>query len=146
VRFPALKLAQPVSSEENCASMLRRAFWLMRLFPTSRATGRLITAKKPRSEFWARCTDGTPAEVTHHEPPHYPDNSKMHREEGRVATYLRIETDGTVSHLHVLSAPSPDLAQAAIDALAQFRFTPATCAGMPIRTEGVSGAVFQMRP
>lgn len=99
-----------------------------------------------RSEFWSVCTDGTPPEVIHTAFPHYPDKSKMNREQGRVVIYARVETDGTVSHLHVLSSPSPDLAQAATDALMQYRFAPATCAGVPIRMEITSGAVFEMRP
>jgi hypothetical protein len=114
------------------------------LTPASESTP-LPVPDPARSEFWARCADGTPAEVKRREFPRYSEESQM-RGEGRVTVYARVETDGTVSHLHLVSASSPDLAQPTMDAVAQFRFSPATCAGIPIRTEILTGAVFGMRP
>jgi TonB family protein len=115
------------------------------LTPASESTP-LPVPDPARSEFWARCTDGTPLEITYKGLPHYPEISKRRGDEGRVIIYARFGADGTVSHLQLLSSPSPELGQAGMDAVAQIRFTPATCAGMPIRTEFLTGVVFALRP
>lgn len=97
------------------------------------------------SEFWASCTDPTPPEMISKQVfPHYPDEAKLHHEQGDVTIYERIEADGSVSHLHLLSAPSPALAQSAMDAVAKFRYKPPTCGGAPIRMETVATVVFRM--
>jgi TonB family protein len=54
-----------------------------------------------------------------------------------VSLYLRIETDGSVSHLTILQAPSPALGQASVDAVKHWKYKPRTCGGVPATDETV---------
>jgi TonB family protein len=99
-----------------------------------------------KSEFWGTCQDIKPAHLVHSVPLKYPEKSRERHERGPVILYGRIELDGTVSHVRALSSPSPELAQAATDAATQYKYTPASCGGVPIRTEANITAVFEMMP
>jgi protein TonB len=45
-----------------------------------------------------------------------------------------IASDGAMNNVHVLSSPSPDLSQAAVDAVEQWEFDPALLDGVPVET------------
>ncbi len=56
-----------------------------------------------------------------------------HRDtEGVVVLLATIGTDGIVKTIVPQSAPGPDFAQAAIDAVAQWQFTPTYLDGRPV--------------
>jgi TonB family protein len=91
----------------------------------------------PNSQFWRDCRDAIPPELVQQTPPAYPGESKSNHEQGLVSLYLRIETDGSVSHLTILQAPSPALGQASVDAVKHWKYKPRTCGGVPATDETV---------
>lgn len=103
-------------------------------------------AKVSNSEFWAQCDGETPAQsrLIKQVQPKYPDESKSNHEQGSVKMYIKIEADGSVTHLRVLSSPAQRLAQAAADAVSQWRYTPTTCSSTPVATESLVTVVFTL--
>jgi TonB family protein len=63
--------------------------------------------------------------------PIYPPRAKQDHIEGTVALNVVIGTDGTVRQVSVSSGP-PELVQAAIDAVKQWRYIPTTLNGNPV--------------
>jgi outer membrane biosynthesis protein TonB len=59
-----------------------------------------------------------------------------------VLLYARVESDGRVSHLRALSAPSVALAQASLDAVAHWKYTPQMCGSTPVTSETTIRIVF----
>jgi TonB family protein len=90
-----------------------------------------------RSEFWGRCNDPIPGTLAHQTQPIYPEKSKSAHDQGMVKLYARIDSDGSVSHLRALSAPSVALAQASLDAVAQWKYTPTLCGNTPAAIESI---------
>jgi TonB family protein len=97
-----------------------------------------------RSEFWGACGDAILAKALQQPDPRYPEESKQKHEQGVVMIYARIETDGTVSHLRILSSPSPALARASLEGVKSWTYTPASCGGTPVRTETIITTVFSL--
>jgi len=97
-----------------------------------------------RSEFWGTCKDAVLPELKQPVNPVYPQESKANHEEGTVLLYARIESDGTVSHLSQLSAPSASLAQASLDAVSRWKYTPDMCGNTPETTETLIMVVFTL--
>jgi TonB family protein len=65
--------------------------------------------------------------------PYYPDSMREAGIEGEVSMEAIIARDGTVQSVRVLSAGiHPDLAQAAVDAVRQWRFEPTLLNGKPV--------------
>ena len=91
------------------------------------------------AEFWPTCSDSNPAVLVEHPAPEFPDKPVPHSvlNSGIVSLYLRIEPDGTVSHLKTLQAPTERLERAARQAVARWRYKPASCNGAGIPTETV---------
>jgi hypothetical protein len=98
-----------------------------------------------RSEFWGTCSDPTPAVLTHHVSPIYPHDMNGSPENGKATVYTRVETDGTTSHVRALSAASVPLAQAALDAVAQWKWTPELCGETPVAFETVVSVFYRSR-
>lgn len=106
----------------------------------------LPAADPSRSEFWETCEDAIPPELAKFGHPVYPQASKARHESGNVTLYARIEADGTVDHLKVLSAPSPDLGNAASIAVAAWKYKPRMCGDTPQRTEMAITILFTIGP
>ena len=71
------------------------------------------------------------ANLVHDVPPQYPPEAGRDRIEGTVVLLAVIGTDGTVKDVQVESGPSV-LAQAAIDAVKQWRYKPYLLNGVPV--------------
>jgi protein TonB len=65
----------------------------------------------------------------------YPAGARRAGVEGQVVLVLRLDPDGTVRGVRVVSGPSPELARAAEEGARRFRFTPALAGGEPVETE-----------
>ncbi|MGA8767012.1 MAG: energy transducer TonB [Candidatus Acidiferrales bacterium] len=105
----------------------------------------LPAADPARSEFWGTCNDAVPAVLTHHVAPIYPHDMNGIPENGKATVYMRVETDGTTSHLRALSAPSVPLAQAALNAVTQWKWTPELCGNTPVKVESIISVFYASR-
>jgi TonB family protein len=99
-------------------------------------------AEPARSEFWGHCRDSSSAGVPYKKMPEYPAAARQNRQDGFVSIYVRIEPDGSTSHLKTLSATSPAFEGAAREAVQQWKYKPRTCGGSPVRDETVVDVVF----
>jgi TonB family protein len=88
-------------------------------------------------EFWHSCQDPTLAILENRVAPDYPDALKRAHARGTVKFYVRIEPEGTLSHIKTLQSASPLLDRAAREAIGQWRYKPATCQGTPVPAETV---------
>ena len=74
------------------------------------------------------------ANLIHDVPPQYPPEAGRERVEGTVVLLAVIGTDGTVKDVRVESGPAL-LAQAAIDAVKQWRYKPYLLNGIPVEID-----------
>jgi TonB family protein len=90
----------------------------------------------------ADCTDVSYAKLR---PPKYPEAAIAAKAEGRVLVQVTIGVDGVPGDL-VLSTSSgnADLDQAALDAVAEWRFNPHICNGKPVVGEAVVPVEFNL--
>jgi periplasmic protein TonB len=66
--------------------------------------------------------------------PVYPESARRRGEQGRVMLQVSVSTDGTPLEVDVLATSGhPSLDSAALSAVRQWRFIPASQAGMPVR-------------
>ena len=77
--------------------------------------------------------------------PIYPPRAKQDHIEGTVALNVVIGTDGTVRQLSVISGP-PELVQAAIDAVKQWRYIPTTLNRNPVEVATQVDILFSLAP
>ena len=79
----------------------------------------------------------TGGQITHRVTPVYPEQARTQRIQGAVVLEAMIKEDGTVAHVTVLSGGSSSLANAALQAVQQWRYTPLELNGkpMPMRKE-----------
>jgi TonB family protein len=63
--------------------------------------------------------------------PVYPKEAKMEKIMGGVVAECLIDADGSVRDVYVIRSPSDGLSKATIDAVAEWRFEPATLDGVP---------------
>ena len=75
--------------------------------------------------------------------PKYPEEARRKRVSGTVRLFALIRKDGAVSGLKVVSG-DPLLTQAAIDAVWQWRYSPALFDGKPIEVGTTMEVVFQL--
>jgi protein TonB len=87
------------------------------------------------SEFWPQCEDVRNPELIKSVQPKYPTDARSNGEQGRVAFYAVVETDGTLSHITLTKRATPALETAASEAIRQWRYKPAACGSEPIRME-----------
>lgn len=67
--------------------------------------------------------------------PVYPAAAKAQRLQGSVLMAAEITKDGGVTELTVISTPSPELADSALDAVRQWRYKPTLLNGNPVEVE-----------
>jgi len=79
----------------------------------------------------------TGGQITHRVTPVYPEQARTQRIQGAVVLEAMIKEDGTVANVTVLSGGSSSLANAALQAVQQWRYTPLELNGkpMPMRKE-----------
>jgi TonB family protein len=77
--------------------------------------------------------------------PKMPEAAQADRVGGSVMVQARIEPDGSVSSAAVLSAPRPDLGEAATAAVKQWRFAPTRSGGEPVAAYLNVTMYFQVR-
>jgi TonB family protein len=68
-------------------------------------------------------------------PPKYPEVAREQHVQGSVYLRAIIGSDGSITKLGVIDAPSPILADAALNAVRQWRYTPYTMNGNPTEVE-----------
>ena len=88
-------------------------------------------------EFWHSCQDPTLAILENTVAPDYPEALKRAHVRGTVSFYVRIEPDGSLSHIKTLQSASPLLDRAAREVVERWRYRPASCQGTPVEAETV---------
>jgi protein TonB len=86
---------------------------------------------------------GTPAVPISRVDPDYPMQAKANKIEGIVIVRIRIDKDGRVEKAEVISG-DPQLSQAAVDAVRQWRYKPATIAGTAVGVDGKAEVIFSL--
>ena len=74
----------------------------------------------------------TGGQITHRVTPVYPEQARTQRIQGAVVLEAMIKEDGTVGHVTVLSGGPSSLANAARQAVQQWRYTPLELNGKPL--------------
>jgi TonB family protein len=111
--------------------------------PTTVGTRRVTPAAPPQASKCTQATsqDGTPLGGNIRPPmklfdvrPIYPASAVSAGASGVVVLDARIGADGNVEDVRTVSAPNPDLAASATDAVVQWQFTPTilNCAAIPV--------------
>jgi TonB family protein len=77
----------------------------------------------------------TPPRAVRNDNPIYPEKARKARTEGTVILDLIVAKDGTPHDVHALQGPSDELNQAAIKAVSQWKFSPATYQGESVEVE-----------
>jgi len=85
------------------------------------------------------------AKLLHRVPPVYPKSAKQGHISGTVEIATVLRTDGTLDDLVVLSAPTRDLAYAALLAVRQWRYTPTLLNGQPVEVNFNAQVNFELR-
>jgi TonB family protein len=98
------------------------------------------------AELWPQCDDMTEPELINHVHPVYPSGVRAKGEEGHVAIYAVVETNGSLSHLTVTNRAAKDLEVAAVQAVNQWRFKPAACGQTAVRKETIFTVDFRLDP
>jgi TonB family protein len=88
----------------------------------------------------------TPAKLVHQAHPEYPEGAKSRGVQGDVVLRAVIFLDGSVGSLSPAGSPDPELAQAAMNAVRQWRYEPALLNGQPIETATTITVNFQLEP
>jgi TonB family protein len=78
--------------------------------------------------------------------PKYPPTLRNENVEGEVVLYAIIRRDGSVDSIQLLKGVEPELDQNAMEALARWRFRPATRGGVPVELEAVVHIPFRNSP
>jgi len=83
------------------------------------------------------------ANVLHKVQPDYPAEAKANHIQGDVIFVANIDEQGNIAELKIVSGP-PELAQAATEAVRQWKYKPFTIDGEPVEVETVIKIRFQM--
>jgi len=94
------------------------------------------------AEEWDICDSPEPAVLLVHPLPKYPEVARARSVMGIAQIYAVIETDGTLSHLAVVTSSRPDMDRASLDAVSQWRYKPPVCNGSPLRTHTIITTTF----
>ena len=78
--------------------------------------------------------------------PKYPQSFVEAHVDGEVILYAIIRKDGSVNSIQLVRSLDPQLDTNSMEALARWRFTPATCQGLPVELEAVVHIPFHFRP
>lgn len=76
----------------------------------------------------------TQSVLLHRVEPQYPEQARQQKIQGPVVLEVHIGADGAVQNVELVSGP-PELVQAAIDAVRQWRFKPRTADGRPVEMQ-----------
>lgn len=109
--------------------------------PTTRLAGKLDGEKVFRYVPDARVSEPVALDKV---PPKYPPAAREAGIAGTVVADLVIDEVGTVRDVVILKSPSDDLSVAAIDAIGQWRFAPATMDGEPVAVRYVVTVKFRL--
>jgi protein TonB len=102
---------------------------------SQRSTAPPVSMPEPAPAKRIRVASGVAeANLIHDVPPQYPPEAGRERIEGTVVVVAVIGTDGTVKDVRVESGPAL-LAQAAIDAVKQWRYKPYLLNGTPVEID-----------
>ncbi len=72
------------------------------------------------------------AKLVHQVQPAYPASAKANRVQGKVILQLLISPTGVPTQIHVISSPDNDLAESALEAVGQWRYSSTLLNGQPI--------------
>jgi len=99
------------------------------------------------AEFEATHRDGelTAPDPTQKSDPGYPTELRRENVQGTVTLYAVIHSDGSVGDIRVLNSPDDRLDAFASNALARWKFRPATKNGTPVALEAVVKIPFQLK-
>lgn len=78
-----------------------------------------------------RCQNLTYAQLVRRREPEYP-RGVARGQSAMIAIIANVGTDGKVSAAHVVQSTSAEFASVALDAVREWEFTPASCAGAPV--------------
>ena len=76
--------------------------------------------------------------------PRYPAKQRARHEEGKAVVALIVEPDGSLSEIQVAAATDPEIGDAAIASVRQWRFLPGRKDGQPVRVRIEIPIVFTM--
>jgi len=76
-----------------------------------------------------------PPVLKHMVDPVYSKPMKRADFKGNIQVYVIVEADGTLSKVHVTRGYNADFDQAALDAVRQYKFKPATQGGKPVKVD-----------
>lgn len=117
---------------------------------TNKPIGDAELAPPPNAVDWAYCADEGETKPVSQPSPVYPEGTRLDRVQGFVVLAAVIQTDGSVSGVRVVRAPSGTaksltmLVDAAIAAVSQWRYEPPLCKGVPTPEERQFTFVFQL--
>jgi TonB family protein len=87
-----------------------------------------------------------PAKLVYQAKPEYPDDAKSRGVEGDVVLRVVISMEGAVLSLTSVSSPDPQLTEAAMNAVRQWRYEPSLLNGKPVETATTITVNFQLEP
>ncbi len=85
------------------------------------------------------------AKVINKVTPRYPDEAKYAHVSGTVTMAARIDLTGKIHQLEVISTPSVSLAQASLDAVRQWQYTPYLLNGVPTEVDTTVSVNFSFK-
>ena len=93
-----------------------------------------------------KCNELQAPVLTHRVEPRYPEYIRKERWEGKVELHEIVGTDGKISDLAVRSSPGQPLSDLAVEAVSQWRYTPAYCKdlGKPVRVYVTITSTFRL--
>lgn len=99
------------------------------------APGAALFVPPPGAVAWANCDDIEYPKPLHTPDPNYPVTERNARVQGTTLLHMVVGTDGHTHDLAVLEAASQGFGAAAMAAVANWKFKPATCHGTPVAYE-----------
>ncbi|HWY59165.1 MAG TPA: energy transducer TonB [Terriglobales bacterium] len=87
----------------------------------------------------------TPPKVIYAPDPEYTETARKNKLQGIVAVHLDLAADGIPHDMRVVRGLSPDLDLKAVEAVAKWRFSPASKDGTPFATPLTVEVVFRLR-
>jgi len=108
------------------------------------ATGTAAPAPAAPAVFAEQRVD-TPARLLHGHAPSYPDGARANGVEGDVVLELVVDDGGIVETARVVRSMGPALDQSALQAIRQFRFTPATKDGRAVHVRMAWSMQFRLQ-
>lgn len=102
-----------------------------------------VFAPLPGAREFRTCLNGTPPRAVHTVYPEYPALARMAHIQGEVRLSATIAEDGKPRDLQIISG-HPVLAQAALNAVKQWTYTPEMCPSGPVSVETMIKVSFHM--